>query len=101
MALLYLTTADNHFNPETDYKRWHDYDANQMGYYTAEYLDRVYEKNMELAGKNPFSVEIDEDIMEQSIDEIIEMNERIQNLPVGKSELPKIKYVKITSSRKR
>ena len=93
MALLYLTTADNPFNPQTDYKRWHDFDM-QKGYYTAEYLDRVYEKNMDLAGKNPFSVEIDEGVMEQSIDEIIDITEKLFEIEGKAPGISKIEYVK-------
>lgn len=99
MALLYLTTADNPFNPQTDYKRWHDFDM-QKGYYTAEYLDRVYEKNMDLKGKNPFSVDIDDAVMEESIDEIIDLNEKVLSRLPKKEGTSKIEYVKYVGSNK-
>lgn len=99
MALLYLTTADNPFNPQTDYKRWHDFDM-QKGYYTAEYLDRVYEKNMDLKGKNPFSVDIDDAVMEESIDEIIDLNEKVLSRFSKKEGTSKIEYVKYVGSNK-
>lgn len=92
MELLYLTTKDNPYKPDTDYKRWHDYDM-QKGYYTAEYLDRVYEKNMELKGKNPFSVDIDDAVMEESIDEIIDLNKGLLQ-----NGMPNIEYVKFVSA---
>ena len=97
MGLLYLTTKDNPYHPDTDYKRWHDFDM-QKGYYTAEYLDRIYEKNMDLRGKNPFSVDIDDNVLEESIDEIIDLNESLLGHVREKDE-PKIEYVKYVGAK--
>ena len=49
---------------------------------------------MDLAGKNPFSVEIDEGVMEQSIDEIIDITEKLFVIDRQATGIPKIEYVK-------
>ncbi len=97
MSTVYLTTADNPFDPKDDYPKWHDYDM-QKGYYTAEYLNRIYEKNLSMNKGNNFDdSEIDLKILEDSVDEIIEMNEELFKYLNEKDSKKQIKYVKIVS----
>lgn len=95
MGTVYLTTKDNPYDPKKDYLSWHNYDM-ERGYYSAEYLNRVYEKNLESKYKNNKVdfLDIDEQVLEDSIDEIIEINNLISNSVENESEKP-IEYVKL------
>lgn len=93
----YLTTEDNPFNPKDDYKKWHDFDM-QKGYFTAEYLNRIYEKNLSIEKGNNFDdSETDLKILEDSIDEIIEMNEKLSDYLNEKDSKNRVRYVKFVS----
>lgn len=94
MAIIFITTADNPYDPATDYKNWHNYDM-QKGYYTAEYLDRIYEKNLSMKGVKLDDSEIDDEILESSIDEIIELNDKFSIPLNNKDSSAKIQYVKV------
>ncbi len=97
MTTVYLTTADNPFNPKDDYQKWHDFDM-QKGYYTAEYLNRIYEKNVSMKKGNDFDdSETDQELLEDSIDEIIQMNEELFKFLNEKDSKKQIKYVKFVS----
>lgn len=90
-----ITTKDNPFDPEKDYKRWHDFDT-KKGYFTAEYLNRVYEKNLSIKYGNDFDdSETDMELLEDSIDEIIDMNDKLIKFLNEKDTKKCIKYVKI------
>lgn len=95
MSTVYLTTKDNPYNPEKDYLSWHNFDMEQ-GYYSAEYLTRIYDKNLMLKhhGVRPDSPEIDEQVLEDSIDEIVQINNLVTNSS-DKTKPNLIEYVKI------
>lgn len=62
-----LTTADNPFNPFTQFDQWFNFD-NSKGYNTCSYLARIANTSNELS-------EADELLaIEQAIDEIVKMN---------------------------
>ena len=62
-----LTTADNPFDPFTQFDDWKRFDETQ-GYYTCSYLARIAKLSDELS-------EADEALaIEQAIDEIVRMN---------------------------
>ena len=62
-----LTTADNPFNPFTQFDEWQKFDESK-GYYTCAYLARIVKTSDELS-------ETDEALaIRQGIDEIVRLN---------------------------
>lgn len=62
-----LTTADNPFNPFTQFDEWQKFDESK-GYYTCAYLARIVKTSDELS-------ETDEALaIRQAIDEIVRLN---------------------------
>ena len=62
-----LTTADNPYNPFTQFDEWQKFDESK-GYYTCAYLARIVKTSDELS-------ETDEALaIQQGIDEIIRLN---------------------------
>ena len=59
-----ITTADNPYNPQTDFQQWYLYDVNN-GYNTCAYLGRIVKDSEELSDEEK---EIEN---ERAIDEII------------------------------
>ena len=62
-----LTTSDNPWNPITNWDEWYAYD-NARGYNTCGYLARI------APTVNDFNDELNDEILEQTIDEIVREN---------------------------
>ena len=67
MSKIALTTADNPYNPFTQYDAWYRYDEDK-GYHTCSYLARIARPSDELS-----ETENDEEL-ERAIDEILKYN---------------------------
>ncbi len=67
MAKCRITTADNPFNPFTQFEEWLAYDRDK-GYFTCEYLARIAKTSTDV------SISINEAEIERAIDEIISLN---------------------------
>lgn len=67
MAKCRITTADNPFNPFTQFDEWLAYDRDK-GYFTCEYLARIAKTSSDV------SISINEAEIERAIDEIISFN---------------------------
>ncbi len=67
MAESMLTTADNPYNPFTQFDEWMAFD-HQKGYYTCEYLDRIAKTSDDL------SDEQNDRLLEDAINEILDWN---------------------------
>ena len=61
-----VTTADNPFNPFTEWDEWYFYDLSK-GYSTCERLDRLSNTSSQL------SDELNNEELEQAIDQLIEI----------------------------
>ena len=61
-----VTTADNPFNPFTEWDEWYFYDLSK-GYSTCERLDRLSNTSSQL------SDELNNEELEQAIDQLIEV----------------------------
>ena len=62
-----LTTADNPYDPFTQFREWYAFDS-EKGYHTAEYVARIARMS------NGISDEDNERAVEDAIDEIIAFN---------------------------
>lgn len=62
-----VTTADNPYNPFTQFDQWNALDK-LYGYYTLSYVSRIY------TGSNELSDEDQIRIWNEAVDEIVEMN---------------------------
>ena len=61
-----VTTADNPFNPFTEWDEWYFYDLSK-GYSTCERLDRLSNTSSQL------SDEVNNEELEQAIDQLVEV----------------------------
>lgn len=62
-----LTTADNPWNPSTQFKEWYAFDV-AHGYNTCSYLARIANTSEELTDEE------NEILIDNAIDEILELN---------------------------
>ena len=62
-----VTTADNPFNPFTEWDEWYFYDLSK-GYSTCERLDRLSNTSSQL------SDELNNEELEQAIDQLVEVS---------------------------
>lgn len=74
-----LTSVNNPFDPIDDYWNWEDYDENKLGYYSKNYLARIYDLLFfERYGGNVDPEELSESakqtLIEDAIDEICRLN---------------------------
>ena len=67
MARTMLTTADNPFDPFTQFDEWYAFDVDR-GYNTCAYLARIARSS------NEFSEDEEDSVVEQAVDEILEFN---------------------------
>lgn len=81
MAKCRITTADNPFNPFTQFDEWLAYDRDK-GYFTCEYLARIAKTSSDV------SISINEAEIERAIDEIISLNGSDFYKKVYKNEQP-------------
>lgn len=81
MAKCRITTADNPFNPFTQFDEWLAYDRDK-GYFTCEYLARIAKTSSDV------SISINEAEIERAIDEIISFNGSEFYKKVYKNEQP-------------
>lgn len=81
MAKCRITTADNPFNPFTQFEEWLAYDRDK-GYFTCEYLARIAKTSTDV------SISINEAEIERAIDEIISLNGANVYKKVYESEQP-------------
>lgn len=81
MAKCRITTADNPFNPFTQFDEWLAYDRDK-GYFSCEYLARIAKTSSDV------SISINEAEIERAIDEIISLNGSDFYKKVYKNEQP-------------
>lgn len=81
MAKCRITTADNPFNPFTQFDEWLAYDRDKR-YFTCEYLARIAKTSTDV------SISLNEAEIERAIDEIISLNGSDFYKKVYKNEQP-------------
>lgn len=102
MSTAYITTKDNPYDPAKDFVSWHNYDM-ERGYFSSELLSRIYEKNLALRKEKEkrFDIddsEIDEQLLEDSIDEIIDLYSKFGDDLSETSNEKSIEYCKVYSN---
>ena len=85
MARTMITTTDNPYNPFTQYDEWASYDEAACGYYSSSYVARIAALSPDFS-----EAEMDQAI-EDAVDEITEMDLRLENPFTGKE----VGYVKV------